>query len=506
MAGPWYVDSTAAAGGNGLSWATAYQTLAAAATASSAGDTFYMPPDHVENQATAMTITFPSFPANPSIVLCVTRGSPHPTTAWQAGAVIRVIGTNVGMTVAGSFYCYGVTLLPGWGVSSGIGGLTIGAANAQGAYQVYDRCVVGVANTGASGSNRLAIGQTGNGLGCRIVLNNTQMYFGNAAQTAAISQGQIEWRNTPVPFANITPLILFANYSQPFVCTMEAIDFSTMVSGRTYFTGSNHQYRFAMYGCKPGAATITQTITSPSGEVLLIGCGQATLPRNERYALEGSEVADYTAFRRTGASDGTRSFSRAYLLTLQALFIRPYQGLQFVKWIDTTGSPVTVTVYGIANVTALPNNDQIWLEVSYHSEASTNLMEIDNNTKANNSTAGTVITADGSAWDAQRTRAQNSTYAQNEIVRVDSNDGRLFIKIDSASELSQTTGEPAGYATALDGTNNIVDGNCTFRCMMRFALSITFTPQQKGPVYITPRLAGLGGSGFANVWLDPELA
>ncbi|HTK02591.1 MAG TPA: hypothetical protein VL522_23390 [Bordetella sp.] len=452
-----------------------------------------------------MTITFPSFPANPTLVLCVTRGSPHPTTAWQSTAVIRVTGTNFGMTIAGSAYIYGVTFLAGFSVSTGIGGLGIGASNAQGAYQFYDSCTVGVANTGSSGSNRMTIGQTGNGLGCRIVLNNTMMHFGHAAQSAAMAQGQIEWRNTAAPFANVAPTILFTTYSQPFTCTMEALDFTAMIAGRTFFTASNHQYRFAMYGCKPGAGTITQTITSPSAEVLLIGCGQAGLPRNERYALEGSETADYTAYRRTGANDGTRSFSRAYLLTLQALFIRPYQGLQFTKWVDSVGSPVTVTVYGIANVTALPNNDQIWLEISYHNDSGSNLMALANNTKANNSATGSTLTADGSAWDAQRTRAQNSTYAQNEIVRVGSNDGRLFIKTDSLSETSQVSGEPAGYATAVDGTNTIIDGNCTFRCMMRFALSLTFTPQQKGPVYITPRMAGLGGSGFANVWLDPDL-
>lgn len=89
-----YVWSGATGGATGADWADAYLTLAAAATGSVAGDTFYVAHDHAETQASAMTITFPGTEASPNRVYCVDRaGSVPPVAAdlrTMTGSVMKV--------------------------------------------------------------------------------------------------------------------------------------------------------------------------------------------------------------------------------------------------------------------------------------------------------------------------------------------------------------------------------------------------------------------------------
>jgi len=498
VAGPWYVRSGAAGTGDGLSWTNARTTLTTM-TSVVAGDTIYVAHDHAEAPGANLTVTFPGTPANPNIVLCVLNTATHPvaSTDWRTTGSVATTGI-FSITTAGSAYIYGLTFNAGI-TAAGICGLTIGLNG--NCFQYYDACVLRLSSTTNSASTRITIGATGNGTPSRIVLNNTQMSFNGIAYNLALSQGEIEWRNTGTPFPASVPTTLIAVVSQPILFTFEGIDFSSMVAGKSFIGTINSQYRLNFYGCKFGGGTISPATTSPAAEVYVVGSGLAastTTSLAQKYALEGTETTDITIIRTGGASDGTVSVSRAYTPAAGALSLRPYAGLPMVKWNDTTGSNVTVTLYGIWNAAALPTNAQIWFETAWHGDATSPLMALQHNSRSNLSAAATNWTTDGSPWDATA-RANTTPYALGAAIKT-SNTGRVFFCTTAGTTAGS---EPGGYASATDGSTPVTDGTAAFRAGMRFAMTYTLSapqPQLKGPVYLTPRIAGT----TAAIWLDPE--
>jgi hypothetical protein len=79
------------------------------------------------------------------------------------------------------------------------------------------------------------------------------------------------------------------------------------------------------------------------------------------------------------------------------------------KWNTLTGSARTVTVYGLVNGAAVPNNDQIWLECQYFGSSSSPLASFANNTKASNLATGSALTADSTSnWASGLTARDNA--------------------------------------------------------------------------------------------------
>ena len=68
--------------------------------------------------------------------------------------------------------------------------------------------------------------------------------------------------------------------------------------------------------------------------------------------------------RRCRRSTG-QAQTRKIVTTANAQWLRPFQAEPYAIWNATTGATVTVTVYGTINAGAVPNNDDIWIEVEY---------------------------------------------------------------------------------------------------------------------------------------------
>jgi hypothetical protein len=86
--------------------------------------------------------------------------------------------------------------------------------------------------------------------------------------------------------------------------------------------------------------------------------------------------------------------------TADALFTAPFISTPLVITNTVTGSNVTVTVYGVWAGGAVPNNDQVWMEVGYLGSASNPLITFDRSTKkADVLAAGAAVaTTDASTW------------------------------------------------------------------------------------------------------------
>jgi hypothetical protein len=153
--------------------------------------------------------------------------------------------------------------------------------------------------------------------------------------------------------------------------------------------------------CKLNA---TATISSPSmsGPTLQLvrSDSGAIAYKSARYTYEGTETTEASITRVGGASDPTgQAQSRKIVTTANSQWLRPFKAEPYAIWNPTAGANVTVTVYGTINAGALPNNDDIWIEVEYLSSSASTLGTIVTTTKASILAANAAVASDGSTWN-----------------------------------------------------------------------------------------------------------
>jgi hypothetical protein len=136
---------------------------------------------------------------------------------------------------------------------------------------------------------------------------------------------------------------------------------------------------------------IIQTVRADSG---------ATAYKSARYATEGTETTETSITRVGGASDPTgQAQARKIVTTANSQWLRPFRAEPYAIWNPTTAANVTVTVCGTINAGALPNNDDIWLEVEYLGSSASPLGTIVTTTKANLLAANAAVASDSSTWN-----------------------------------------------------------------------------------------------------------
>jgi hypothetical protein len=140
----------------------------------------------------------------------------------------------------------------------------------------------------------------------------------------------------------------------------------------------------------PALGPVIQTIRSD---------GAATAYKSARYAMEGTETTETGITRVGGATDGTTAASAKVVTTANSQWLRPFSLMPLAIWNDTTGANVTVTVYGTINAGAVPNNDDIWMDVEYLGSSSFPQGTIKTTTKASLLAANAAVASDGSSWN-----------------------------------------------------------------------------------------------------------
>lgn len=418
-----YLRSGAGGAATGADWANAYTTMSAAASGMSAGDTLYISEDHSESTAGAVTITFPGTAASPNKAICVNHsGSVPPVSAdITTGASVATTGAN-GITIAGGVYCNGVTFATNTGGATGGGTivLTSGSVN-----QRFDNCNFRPLSSGASAIN----GSAGN----IIYWNNCTVKFAAAGSAIGMANGAgLFWKNsTAVDGAGTLPTTLFNDPARACTVYCENVDFSNL-SSKTIFPATAFAIKAFLVRCKlPGTVTIAGTPTGgpDRAEIHLINSDSgATNYRTEKYSYAGTLTTETTIVRTGGATDGTTSVAHKIVTTANSSWSFPFVSLPlFTVWNDTTGSAITVTVYGIWGGGAVPNKEDIWIDAEYPSSSSFPL--------------GAQV----------------------------------------------TSGNADVLATAANSSDTSTWGGST----TKFKMAVTFTPQQKGPitVYVKAALA-----------------
>ena len=367
----YYVYSGAAGAGNGTNWANAFTTLTTAFATEAAGDTLYVAHDHSEATGSAVTLTSSGTGASPTKVICVNRAGSVPPVSADRRATAQVATTgNVNMTFAGFAHYDGIIFVAG--NSTGNANMQLSAANAG---LRFDNCSLRCGSSGVT--NRLLIGGTAGGAGTSVEFNNTTVSFSHASQTMQIA-GLLKWRNTPAALLGTIPAELMVPSTVGGGGHVECIgvDFSAAGSGKTIVgtTGANSTANsFLFSDCKLHASVTKSEVPFSPGEnqVDLIRTGASGVNYTVyRHRYSGLLVEEITIVRSGGASDGTTPIAWKIDTTANCSYSMPFECPPIAIWNDTTGASITATVEGIWGGGAVPNDDEIWLEVEYLGDAS----------------------------------------------------------------------------------------------------------------------------------------
>jgi hypothetical protein len=360
--------------------------------------TVYVGDNHAETQASGITLT-PSTASQIAPVFKIVchdhAGSYPPASAnLKTTATITATASNITFNpVTGTFYCYGLTFKSG--------NYLLPQAGA-GATVIFDSCSLQLTGTGFTGI------WFGSGSTSNYLLTNTTVSFGSINQGIAHQTCNLVWQNTAPILASgsLVPTYLFNDTSDSnalfATLTLEALDLSQI--NTNLCLGTINQGTVTIKDCKLNSSVTLVSAASNLASNWTVSPVRsdsgATAYKSARYALEGTETTETSITRVGGASDPTgQAQSRKIVTTANSQWLRPFKAEPYAIWNAVTGANVTVTIYGTINAGALPNNDDIWMEVEYLGSSASPLGTIVNTTKANLLAANAAVASDSSTWN-----------------------------------------------------------------------------------------------------------
>jgi hypothetical protein len=372
---------------------------ACAANWFAAGNTIYVGDNHAESQATLITIAPGLSQTTMGRIVCHNHSGSYPPTSANL-ATTATISTTAAVAInfsptQGALYVYGLAFITGVGQS----GVANVALFPGGAFYYFDNCAFKLATT-SNGTN-IVLNTTSAGT---IVWNNCLVSFAAAAQYIIVGATSFTWQNTgPVLASGSTvPTNLISQSASGFLSNviLEAVDLS-QVTSVVSMAAVNSTGNWVIKDCKLNASATAPNVPS-SGQIMqyVRSDGGATAYKSVRYALEGAETTETSITRVGGASDPTgQAQSRKIVTTANSQWLRPFKAEPYAIWNPRTAANVVVTVCGTINAGALPNNDDLWLEVEYLGSALTPIGTIVTTTKSNLLAANAGVASDASTWN-----------------------------------------------------------------------------------------------------------
>jgi hypothetical protein len=353
---------------DGSTWALADATIGGSMAGDAAGDTTWLSDNHAESVAGAQTFACAGTVTTPSRILCG-DDSAEPPTALATTATIT--STSGGLTITGSFYCYGVAFITS---------TTFATNSATGAtVQIYEACAF--KTTAAGTTPQLTFGGTANNM-VRVELLNCTLKAGGTANAINIA-GEVVIRGGSFESGTAAMVSVFRpqvdRTHSLFDCS--GFDFSNLGSSVNLFFGTGvASGRFVIRDCKLPASWSGSLVASG-----LVGMGE----RFEMYNCDSADtnyrlwVEDYagsikqetTIIRTGGASDGTTGLSWKMATSANAEYPTiKLESPEIHRW-NSTLSAITVNVEIVhdtnvaggqgAGTGSRFQDDEIWLEVMY---------------------------------------------------------------------------------------------------------------------------------------------
>lgn len=346
---------------DGLTWANAKATMAAAITAAGAGGTVYVSDNHAEALGSSITLSSSGTLAAPVKVLCVDdTGDPEPPTALATTALVSTTTGSLSINYSGGCtYFYGITFRPN---AAG----TNNAANfnmLSGAF-IAEQCVFDIKSTSSSSRANFGGNITGD---TQTELIQSQINFNQSSQLILIGASRFLWRGGSVG-GSAAPSTLFnaAVSGRSTVVEVIGVDLSAITGTIWSEVTTPNSVDMFFSDCKLGSGVTPAS--APAGvaaEVAFINSDSSdTNYRFTRYLYAAVETQETTIVRTGGANDGTTAFSRKVVTTANASPYIYYRSMPLEMWNETTGSSVTVTVATITDNVTL-TDAEAWIEVEY---------------------------------------------------------------------------------------------------------------------------------------------
>jgi hypothetical protein len=392
----YYVYSGAAGSANGSSWANAYTTLAAAYSGKAAGDVFYVAHDHSEPSGVT-SLSTPGTITSPVKVICVNRSGSVPPVSTDRRATAQ-LATNVNTTMNFSGFTHYDGLIFIAGNSTGTANMVL--VNSSSTWMRFDNCSLRIGSTGAG---KIHVPVFAN----YVDLNNTTASFSGTSQGFSIAS-VLKWRNTPSALLGTIPTTLFnANGSGEVECI--GIDLSAAGSGKTICgtDAASCALKYKLMDCKLNASVTKSTVPGAHGstEVDFIRSGASGVNYTVyRHRISGALAEETTVVRSGGASDGTTPIAWKIDTTVNNNYSLPFECPPIAIWNDVTGSAVTATVEGVWGGGAVPNDDDIWLDVEYLGDASSPQGSFVNDGKADLLATAAGQTSSSATWGGSTTK------------------------------------------------------------------------------------------------------
>jgi hypothetical protein len=420
---------------SGATWALAKADIVGAAAIDAGGDTVWLSQAHAETTAAAIA---PSWNATSLRILCGDDAAEPPTALATAATITTTGNSNITIGAAGQFYGYGFSIIAGSGAS---GTATIALAAAGRAE--FESCNFQLASTGTA--SRITTTSSNRS----VLLRNCGFKFAAAAQGFEVAGAimYLDIEGGSLLSGGTSPTAFLVGTGSANKVRVYGLDLTNANAAINLAADSSANNNVSFVACKLPASWSGQLNSSTPGNgsvYEMINCDSgATNYIYQRKTFYGLITSETTLVRTGGASDGTTSLSWKMASNASAGVFFPVSSLETGKitiWNDTVGSSVTATVELLHDsVTALKDNE-IWIEVRYPSSIATPLGAIASSAMAN-------------------------------VLATPAN-------VASSSVTWMTTG--------------MTNPN-------KQKMSVSFTPQMKGPVYVTVYVA----KASYTVYVDP---
>lgn len=388
--------------GNFTGWQAPHARLknALANTWGAAGNSFFVASEHVESQSTSLSLTSPSLTENPCKILCVTKTTVPPVAGnLTTGASISTTSTgSISINGEASYY-EGIT----FNVGSGAVNTSMSLGGTSASDMCLKNCTINLVSTGST--SRIILGAT-----VAINISLIDCVFSFSATGQGFDGGSFEGITAKIQGGSLAagvaiPTSLFKG--TPAYLIVEGVDLSQAGSGKTINGATTTGSGVAVFKNNKLGASVTKSGTpnTKNQKVYFVNNDSSgTNYTHEQYAYTGSHIVETTIVRTGGATDGITPISWKITTTANSKAQFPFEAMPMFVRNTTTASNVTVTVYGIWGGGAVPNNDDIWIEVSYMGSGSTPVATIDkSNAPATVLTANAAQTSDASSWGGSTT-------------------------------------------------------------------------------------------------------
>jgi len=381
-----YLRSTTGDDANsGASWALAKKTLAAALSAAGTNGTVYISQAHSEVLSADTTYNVP----DGCFVLAVDDSSEPPTTLISAADAAHPVisGDNGASTYKITLNSGNGSIISGIELTSGLNyagnwpRIAIDSASSSGT-RIWNKCKFTSYSLG-SNNGGLAIGVSG-GSAKNHYINDCIINFASSTMKIFPYGGNIFISNIASSGAGISKLIDLYYATTDLRMFIENSDLSSAdtlvnLSSNT----SSCQISFSRCRVKSGVVLTLGTRGNIYAAPVKMHLCDST---NTNYRLwedygTGSIISETTIVKTGGASDGTASYSLKCSTTSSASY--PTAALEIPimpVWIDTVGSPVTITVDFVHDTAVVSGqgsgtsyafrNNEIWMEGAYMGSAS----------------------------------------------------------------------------------------------------------------------------------------